>query len=181
MDSGMRESALTSSQSRKELLKNSIKFTLRNPLFGVGPGMFPVADDYEAHNQNRRGQWLGTHNSYTQVSSELGIPAFCFFVAAIFSATRDSYRLYKSTRGDPRTADIASVALGLHYAMIVYAVTILFEHIAYTVMLPVFGGLVAALVRASVAEVESRLAAPERPAFSPFQFRTYSAPSRSTA
>jgi hypothetical protein len=175
MDAGMRDSALNSTQSRKALLKNSLKFTIRHPLFGVGPGMFVVADDNEAHNQGmRRGQWLGTHNSYTQVSSELGIPAFCFFVAAIVMATRDSYRLYAKTRGDPRTEDIASLALGLHYAMIVYAVTILFEHIAYSVMLPVFGGLVSALVRTSAAEIERRLAAPAPQTITAPHFRTYS-------
>jgi hypothetical protein len=177
MDAGMRDSALNSTQSRKALLKNSIKFTIRHPLFGVGPGMFVVADDNEAHDLGmRRGQWLGTHNSYTQVSSELGVPAFCFFVAAIVMATRDSYRLYVRTRGDPRTADIGSVALGLHYAMIVYAVTILFEHIAYSVMLPVFGGLVSALVRTSASEIERRLATPEPQVMTAPHFRTYSSP-----
>jgi O-antigen ligase len=178
MDAEMRESAMGSSQSRKNLLKTSLKFTLQHPLFGVGAGMFPVAEDNEAHDQGRRGQWLGTHNSYTQVSSELGIPAFLFFVAAIYMATRDSYRLFVKTRGDPRTAEIGSVALGLHYAMIVYAVTILFEHIAYTVMLPVFGGLVVALVRCSAAEIERRLKAPEVLTMMAPQFRTYSRPKR---
>ena len=95
MDETMRSSALTSTQSRKALLKNSIKFTIRHPLFGVGPGMFVVADDDEAQaaQGQRKGQWLGTHNSYTQVSSELGIPAFCFFVAAIVMATSGPYQL----------------------------------------------------------------------------------------
>lgn len=174
-DPGMQDIALSSTQSRKALLKSSIKFTIQHPLFGVGPGMFPVAEDNEAHTQGRRkGQWLGTHNSYTQVSSELGIPAFLFFVAAIFFAARDTYQLYRRTRGDPRTEDIGSVALGLHYATIVYAVTILFEHIAYTVMLPVFGGLAAALVRTSAIEIERRLSMPAVETITAPMFRTYS-------
>jgi hypothetical protein len=40
MDVGMRDSALNSTQSRKALLRNSIKFTFQHPLFGVGPGCF---------------------------------------------------------------------------------------------------------------------------------------------
>ena len=175
MDEGMRNSAMSSSQSRKMLLRNSIKFTIQHPLFGVGPGMFPVADDNEAKAQGmRKGQWLGTHNSYTQVSSELGIPAFCFFVATIFMATKGPYQLYRRTRGDPRTEDIGSIALGLHYAMIVYAVTVLFEHIAYAVMLPVFAGLASALLRTADAEIERRMAMPAPQNMAAPMFRTYS-------
>ena len=37
--------AHSSTQSRKELLKHSLVFTIQHPLFGVGPGMFEVADD----------------------------------------------------------------------------------------------------------------------------------------
>jgi O-antigen ligase len=174
MDAGMRESAIDSTESRKALLRSSIKFTLTHPLFGVGPGMFEVAENDEAiANGLRRGQWLGTHNSYTQVSSELGIPAFCFFVAAISLSLSSTYLLYRQTR-DPRTADIGSVSLGLHYAMILYAVTILFEHIAYTVMLPVFAGLASSLIRTSAPEIERRLSAPAPQTLTAPVFRTYS-------
>ena len=86
---------------------------------------------------------MGTHNSYTQVSSELGIPAFLFFVTAVGMALKGPYSLYKKTRGDPRLEDMGNIALGIHYCMVIYAVTILFEHIAYTIMLPVFGGMAA--------------------------------------
>jgi O-antigen ligase len=176
MDAYMRDSALGSTQSRKALLKNSLLFTARHPLFGVGPGMFSVADNAEAMaNGLRKGQWLGTHNSYTQVSSELGIPAFCFFFATIVMALRGPYQLYKRTRGDPRTEEIGNVALGLHYAMVVYAVTILFEHIAYTVMLPVFAGLASSLVRTSEAEIARRRSVPVAQELQAPMFRTYSA------
>lgn len=155
MDAKMATSAASSTQSRKILLRHSLIFTIRHPLFGVGAGMFPVADDaYMKESGFRKGTWLGTHNSYTQVSSELGIPAFLFFVAAIWMALKGPYSLYKKTRGDPRLEEIGTVALSLHYCMVVYAVTILFEHIAYTIMLPVFGGMAACLVR--TAEIEIR-------------------------
>ena len=53
--------------------------------------------------------------------------------------------------------------MGLHYTMIVYAVTVLFEHIAYTLMLPTFGGLVASLVRVADAEIARVKAVPLGP------------------
>jgi len=176
-DPGMQSSAVTSTESRKQLLKSSIKLTIRHPLFGVGPGMFPVAENAEAQAQGRRkGQWLGTHNSYTQVSSELGIPAFCFFVAVVVYSIKLPYQLYKRTRDDLRTQDIGWMALGLHYAQIVFAVTILFEHIAYMVMLPVFAGLVVGLMRTAEAEIEKRLARPAAVTITAPLFRTYSKP-----
>ena len=92
MDAAMATSASTSTQSRKQLLRHSLIFTIRHPLFGVGPGMFVVADDaYMKTLGFRQGSWLGTHNSYTQVSSELGIPGFLFFVTAVGMALKGTY------------------------------------------------------------------------------------------
>src|ERR1017187_7430875 len=155
MGGSMAESATSSTQSRKVLLRHSLIFTMRHPLFGVGAGMFSVADDaYSKQIGLRKGNWVGTHNSYTQVSSELGIPGFLFFVAAVAMALKGTYSIYKKTRGDPRLEDMGNVALALHYSLVIYAVTILFDHIAYTVMLPVFGGLAACLVRTALVEIQ---------------------------
>jgi O-antigen ligase len=174
MDSAMASSAASSTQSRKQLLKHSLIFTMQHPLFGVGPGMFVVADDsYVKTLGARSGNWLGTHNSYTQVSSELGIPALLFFVTAVGMALAGSYRVYKRTRGDPRLEDMGTVALGLHYCLIIYAVTILFEHIAYTVMLPVFGGMAAALVRTAEMEIQRVQSVPLPVSMSPSMFHSY--------
>ena len=174
MGGAMAESATSSTQSRKVLLRHSLIFTIRHPLFGVGPGMFAVADDaYMKSIGFPKGTWLGTHNSYTQVSSEVGIPAFLFFVTAVGMALKGPYSIYKKTRGDPRLAELGTVALGLHYCMVIYAVTILFEHIAYTVMLPVFGGLAACLVRTAEVEIKRIQASPLAVSMSPTTFHSY--------
>jgi O-antigen ligase len=174
MSAAMRNSANSSMQSRKELLRHSLIFTIRNPLFGVGPGMFEVADDaYMKAGGFRKGSWLGTHNSYTQVSSELGIPAFLLFVTAVAMALKGPYSLYKKTRGDPRLEDMGSIALGLHYCLVIYAVTILFEHIAYTIMLPVFGGLVVSLVRTAEVEIQRIQSIPLPVSMSTTMFHSY--------
>ena len=174
MDPSMRASATSSTASRKELLRHSLIFTIQHPLFGVGPGMFVVADDsYSKTIGLRKGTWLGTHNSYTQVSSELGIPAFLFFVAAIGMALKGPYTLYRRTRGDPRLEDMGNAALALHYCLVVYAVTVLFEHIAYTIMLPVFGGLAVGLVRTAAVEIQRIQATPLPVSMSPAVFHDY--------
>lgn len=172
-DPDLEASATSSTESRRELLRKSIKFTLQHPLFGVGPGMFTVAEDADAKaNGKRKGTWQGTHNSYTQVSSELGIPGALAYVAVILLSLKKSAALYKRTRGDPRLAPIGYCALGLNYSMIVYAVSVLFDYIAYTSMLSVFGGLTAALDATATAEIDRITAAPAEAPATPFaQFR----------
>jgi O-antigen ligase len=159
------ESTYSSTAARKDLLRKSIKYTFQHPLFGVGPGMFVVAEDAEAIAAGRRhGTWTGTHNSYTQVSSECGIPALIFYVLVIVFSLKKTSRIYRQTRGDPRLQDIANIALCLNYALIVFAVSITFDFIAFTSMLSVFAGLSAALGATVEAEIARRTAlAPEAP------------------
>jgi O-antigen ligase len=169
-DAALEASATSSTQSRRELLRKSIKFTLQHPLFGVGPGMFTVAEDADARaNGKRKGTWQGTHNSYTQVSSELGIPGALAYVAVIVLSIRKSAALYKRTRGDPRLARIGYCALGLNYCMIVYAVSVIFDYIAYTSMLSVFSGLTAALDATAGPEIDRITAVPAGPPPTPFE------------
>ena len=174
MDPSMRASAVSSTASRKQLLKHSLIFTMQHPLLGVGPGMFEVADDaYSKTIGLRKGNWTGTHNSYTQVSSELGIPAFLLIVTAVAMALKGTYSLHKKTRGDPRLEDMGNAALALHYCLVIYAVTILFDHIAYTVMLPVFGGMAAALVRTAELEIQRIQSTPLPVSMSTTMFHNY--------
>ena len=174
MGGSMADSAASSSRSRKALLRHSLIFTVRHPLFGVGAGMFPVADDsYSKDIGLSKGTWLGTHNSYTQVSSELGIPALLFFVSVLAMALKGPYSIYRRTRGDPRLEDMGNAALALHYCLVVYAVTVLFEHIAYSIMLPVFGGLAACLVRTAAVEIQRIQATPLPVSMSPAMFHDY--------
>ena len=168
----MEHSAISSARSRKYLLQESIRLTIRHPLFGVGPGMFAVADDLDAKARGAtRGAWQGTHNSYTQVSSETGIPGALAYVGIIFFSLRRTSKLYARTRGDPRLKNIASCALCLNYCLIVYAVTVFFDYIAFTSMLSVFAGLAAALDINAPKEIERLTATPleERIPFEQFR------------
>lgn len=59
-----------SAEARYELLIQSLKVTATHPVFGVGPGNFP----------SYTGLWRVTHNTYTQFSSECGIPVLLLFL-----------------------------------------------------------------------------------------------------
>ena len=39
--------------------------------------------------EGTRGQWLGTHNTYTQISSECGLPGLLFFVASLWFSLKE--------------------------------------------------------------------------------------------
>ena len=79
------------------LAKLAFTATLRNPVFGLGMGMFAdETADYIQRTTRNKAPWQTAHNSYLKVSSENGIPAFLFYVwsilAAIFMTWRTSSR-----------------------------------------------------------------------------------------
>lgn len=63
-----------SAEERRQLLNWSIEFTERHPLFGIGLGDFP---SYSGH-------WKDTHNSYTEMSCEGGLPALMLYLLILF-------------------------------------------------------------------------------------------------
>jgi O-antigen ligase len=130
------------SQNLRELkLLDSIRLTLTHPLFGVGPGDFVAAESAYQESAGQRSQWVGTHNSYTQVSSESGIPAFIFYVASIVACVRMNYRGYKRTLGAKGLEDYAAVSFCMFLSIIAYAVGSFFDQLAYSTYLPIIAGV----------------------------------------
>lgn len=78
-----------SAQQRNMLLKKSIVVTLEHPIFGLGPGNFTVAS----------GVWHVTHNTYTQISSETGLPGFFLYMMILWCAWDNLRRIRRLTRG----------------------------------------------------------------------------------
>jgi O-antigen ligase len=147
-DQTMLDSAVGSATTRKEMLKRSIVMTFHHPLLGVGPGNFPVAENDMARAEGkRRGEWIGTHNSFTEVSSECGIPAFCFYVAVVVLSMKKTHRIYRRSKDSPAWKEIGIHALALNYSLVAFIVTGVFIHAAYTALLPVLAGLTISLVR----------------------------------
>ena len=149
-DSAMLESAVASTNTRKAMLIRSLIVTWKHPLLGVGPGNFEVAENEMAREKGKRkGAWVGTHNSFTQVSSECGIPAFLFYCGILALSFKKSYALYRRAKQNPRFKEIGTHSLALNYSLIAFAVTGLFVHAAYTALLPVLAGLTVSLLRTS--------------------------------
>ncbi len=138
-------SSIASQEQRQELFKTSLRYTLMHPLFGVGPDQFPTAVEQEADRSGQHAAWLGTHNTYTQVSSECGIPALLLYAAVIVLCLRSNFRLYCRTRGRPGLQELTALSRCLLAGICVYAVSAFFFHMAYSVHLPMLAGFTVAL------------------------------------
>src|ERR1700730_9438518 len=143
------QASVASEFQRQGLLNKSLDYTLAHPLLGVGPDQFAAAVFGEASQGGENVPWLGTHNTYTQVSSECGIPALIFYCVPILLCFRLNYRLYRRTRDHAVYREIAGLSLCLLAAALVYGLSTLFFHVAYTAILPELAGFSVALHFAS--------------------------------
>lgn len=136
------EEAVESKSARTALLEASLKITFFHPLLGIGPGEF---QDYQANiaaQSGERGMWHETHNGYTQISSECGVPAIAFFVAGMVIAFRSLRRA-----ANAKVAPLSSIAHTLSVMMIGFSVCLCFLSQGYSFGLLVIGGLSACIER----------------------------------
>jgi O-antigen ligase len=131
-----------SSALRRELLYESLMTTLEHPVFGLGPGVFAPAMAKEAALQGKFANWKATHNTYTQVSSEMGIPGLLVYLAAIFCAFLDLLWVRRHSRED---ASCNALALGALLSMAGLSVSCFFGSNAYAAWVPILLGLSAML------------------------------------
>ena len=147
-DADLRAASIASSYSRKMLLMDSIALTFEHPVFGVGPGNFPVAQNELAKARGAiMGDWHVTHNTYTQVSSESGVPGLIMFLAAIFFAFRSITRALRiaSRSNSPAGQDLCMLALSLRIAMLAFLSCAFFASLAYLPILTSLCGLAVSL------------------------------------
>jgi O-antigen ligase len=137
--------SVASQLQREEVLETSLRYTLNHPLLGVGPDQFATAVSQDAAGAGQHVPWLGTHNTYTQVSSECGIPALIFYVAVIAACLRSNLRLYRRTRDIPAYRELAGLSRCILAGTLLFAVSAFFFHMAYSPYLPSLAGFTVAL------------------------------------
>jgi len=145
--------ARASAEGRKNMLLDSIVLTFKHPLFGVGPGQFQTAEADYTHQQGKAAIWLETHNAYTQVSSETGIPGFLIFFGVFGTCLIGLARVRKATRNNPRLQSTYRVLNPLWLGFIAFAVTSFFSSVAYQLYLSLLLGLCAAAIAAAEREL----------------------------
>jgi hypothetical protein len=160
------EEAIMSSELRKKLFYDSLKYTVDYPLFGVGPGQFPIQEGLEnkKENPNAAALWCQTHNSFTQISSECGIPAVILYTLGIGSTMLLFRRTARKIQGVPRLADMQKALFCLQLSMVAFCTAILFLNFGYFFYLPGMAGFAIILDLAATTELSAALPAPP-PAF----------------
>ena len=88
------QSANGSAEQREALLTKSIEATFKYPIFGLGPGNF----------NSYSGSWHVTHNTYTQMSSETGLPGFILYMMILWCAGKNLRQARRLTRREDELA-----------------------------------------------------------------------------
>jgi O-antigen ligase len=132
-----------SSETRLELLMDSITLTLNHPFFGVGPGNFQVGQANLAISRGEPyGLWHVTHNTYTELSSEMGVPGLLIYVAFLIQCWR---MLSSVIRRKYVSKDVRVMAKTLQAAFLVMVTVAFFESFGYDTNIPIVAGLITAL------------------------------------
>jgi len=134
------EEAAESAESRGYLFRTSVLYTIQHPVFGVGPDQFSSFEGKTSRAQGLHGNWHATHCSFTQVSSECGVPAFIFFTAGLGSAMLLVLRTYRKAKREGYV-EIANGCFCYLLAMLGHLVALVFLAQAYTFKLPAMVGL----------------------------------------
>jgi putative inorganic carbon (HCO3(-)) transporter len=106
---------------RREILQQSLEAMWQHPIFGVGMGCFAeisVAGKV-------------THNAYTQVAAEMGLPALAAYLAFILVPLGRLRRIERETLDAPEHRNLYYLAVGLQAALIGYLVSSFFLAVAY--------------------------------------------------
>ncbi|HZQ70110.1 MAG TPA: O-antigen ligase family protein [Terriglobales bacterium] len=123
-------------EARETLLRQSISIAVHNPLFGVGPGNFPVVTN----------EWRVAHNSYTELAAEAGFPALFLFLLLFFKSFNKLGKIRKMPgyNADP---DIQLWTSALWASLAAYMVGSMFASTEYNLFPYFMVGYVCALDR----------------------------------
>jgi O-antigen ligase len=144
-DARLIESARGSSEQRKGAFWRSVSITMEHPLFGVGPGQY---GNFAWSREKARGLHiadLGTHNSYTQVASEMGLIGFILYTGILCSCWRRLKRTRKVLRDIPALRPLFRITWCVTFSLVVYSIGTIFIHMAYSFYLPLLAGLTVSL------------------------------------
>ena len=121
-------SARESEEDRLGALSRSIRYTLEHPILGLGFGNFALVSGTDV---GRPEAWMGSHNTFTQISSETGIPALLLFVGLLFIALRNMKRIANSFPADSETSEVNLMARATLASLLSFAFGAFFAHLAY--------------------------------------------------
>ncbi len=161
------EFAQGSKEARIELLKESIRMTFYNPVFGVGPGMFSQASAEKMEAAGQRARWSQTHNSFTQMASESGILAGVLYAALVLLAIRRGWSLNRLARRNPGAKEFGIAADVLAQSTVCFVAGAFFGNYAYMMYMPLLVGCAESLHQIAARELLVQGSSRVKPRISP--------------
>jgi O-antigen ligase len=141
---GERQTADTVSlSSRETMLRTSLSMTIAYPLFGVGPGNFGPTIEELGKLQGQNWINLNTHNSYTQISSETGIPGLLLYLLLIGFSFKSLITAMRRTspHGAYPNPELHRLGAGLLVSLAATCTCMLFLSEGYSVLIFLWLGL----------------------------------------
>ena len=163
------QSARLSGEERRRKLDEAIELTFMHPIFGVGMGAFIPSSVALAESKGEKGAWIAPHNSYAEVSSEMGFVGLILFVAVLGSCFRGLIKLDRTAKR-LNLPEVRSMALCMLLALCVMSIHFTFDAISYQFYLPMMAALATALIinaEPMVRAAEARAAGNALPEASP--------------
>lgn len=106
-----------SAQIREVVLRKSVQVLLEHPLLGIGAGEFQIVS----------GSWHTTHNTYTELAAEAGIPALVLLLLLLAQWFKNGRQVAASER----RKDLSLLAAAMQASLAAYLVGAFFLSTAY--------------------------------------------------
>jgi O-antigen ligase len=94
----------------------------------LGLGNFVVANGTDL---GLPGAWTGTHNTFTEISSEAGVPALLLFIGLLITVLRNIKKMGKTVGNNPEARELNLIARATQASLLSFAFGGLFAHLAY--------------------------------------------------
>ena len=113
--------SMGSSDMRQQILWRSVWTAIVNPLNGIGMGNFPLVSFRD----------LVSHNSYTQVAAEMGIPALVVYTLFMLTPLKGLRKIERATFEARKRSRYFHLSVGLQASIAGYMVSSFFGSVAY--------------------------------------------------
>ena len=149
-------SAEMSENDRMAVLKRSVDYTWSHPIFGLGMGNVQVVSGNEARQSDA---WVGSHNTFTELSAEGGVPALLLFLGLLFTALRGMKRIGNAALEGPEGNELSLMARATRASLLAFLFAGCFAHLGYEYFLYT-GPIAVAVGLQQVAARRAKAAAP---------------------
>jgi O-antigen ligase len=111
-------------------------YAVRNPIFGLGPEGFRVAEG-----KSKPGLYAPAHNSYVAVACETGLPGFLLFMGGVVTSFITFVRIQRKSQHVSRANALTQAAFCMQLMMVMFCIAVGFLNFAYAEHFPLMVGI----------------------------------------